>query len=161
MTHRTILICGLSRSGKTTQALKLIDRLQLNNHGAIQYCQQYVNCQHINGDDLRKKFNDWDFSRTGRLRQAERVNCQIDLTSDYTIIDIIAPLIEQRKAINPDFIIWMDTLQIDFYNGSIPFEEVKHPRLFRITNHKIDRTDFIVSILQDHNIYNSGFWFQT
>ena len=50
-----ILIFGLPGSGKTTFAKKLIDG---------------KNIPHFNADDIRKLFEDWDFTENGRRRQA-------------------------------------------------------------------------------------------
>ena len=53
-----ILIMGLPGSGKTTLALKLSKKLK---------------AKWLNADKIRKKFNDWDFSKEGRIRQAKRM----------------------------------------------------------------------------------------
>ena len=53
-----ILIIGLPGSGKTTLANALKKRLK---------------AEWLNADKVRKKYNDWDFSRTGVLRQAKRM----------------------------------------------------------------------------------------
>ena len=55
---KKILIMGLPGSGKTTLAKDLTKEL---------------NADWINADDIRKKFNDWDFSKTGVLNQAKRM----------------------------------------------------------------------------------------
>ena len=55
-----ILIMGLPGSGKTTLASYLVPMLK---------------AKWLNADQIRKKYNDWDFSNRGRLRQAKE--CQI------------------------------------------------------------------------------------
>ena len=57
-----ILVFGLPGSGKTTFARQLA-----------------VNMAYFNADEIRKMFNDWDFSMEGRLRQAERMYCLANL----------------------------------------------------------------------------------
>ena len=49
---------GLPGSGKTTLSKQLAKRLGSNI---------------LNADQIRKKFNDWDFSDEGRIRQAKRM----------------------------------------------------------------------------------------
>ena len=67
---------------------------------------------HLNADEIRKHFDDWDFSEEGRLRQADRMK----RFSDYIIqekisplADFVCPLEKTRKILKPDIIIWMDT----------------------------------------------------
>ena len=55
---KKILIIGLPGAGKTTLAHALNRRLKAN---------------WLNADEIRKKFNDWDFSKKGVLRQAKRM----------------------------------------------------------------------------------------
>ncbi len=97
-----ILIMGLPGSGKTTLASKLT---------------QILNARWINADKVRKKFNDWDFSRQGVLRQAKRMGDLADSFQEKIIIaDFICPYEDGRKLFNPDYIIWMDTIQ----KGRVP-----------------------------------------
>ena len=58
VTLTKILIIGLPGSGKTTLAKELSKR---------------INAQWLNADKVRKKYNDWDFSKKGVLRQAKRM----------------------------------------------------------------------------------------
>ena len=58
MKIKKILITGLPGSGKTTLASKL---------------NKLLKAKWINADQIRRKFNDWDFSPNGILRQAKRM----------------------------------------------------------------------------------------
>jgi adenylylsulfate kinase len=53
-----ILIFGLPGSGKSTFAKKLIADKKI---------------AYFNADEVRKMFNDWDFTEAGRIRQAQRM----------------------------------------------------------------------------------------
>ena len=66
---------GLPGSGKTylAQALKAY----LEEHGEMDYARALsepidTRCQvtWFNADEVRKKYNDWDFSNDGRIRQS-------------------------------------------------------------------------------------------
>ena len=87
---------GLPGAGKTTLAQALQARL---------------NCAWLNADVIRKKYNDWDFSVEGRVRQSQRMREQADLvSSNYVIADFIAPLKQMRDIYAADYVIWMDTV---------------------------------------------------
>ena len=93
---KRILIMGLPGAGKTTLAQALQARL---------------NCAWLNADVIRKKYNDWDFSVEGRVRQSQRMREQADLvSSNYVIADFIAPLKQMRDIYAADYVIWMDTI---------------------------------------------------
>ena len=53
-----ILIMGLPGSGKTTLAKKVVHLLKAD---------------WLNADKIRGKYNDWDFSREGIIRQVKRI----------------------------------------------------------------------------------------
>ena len=103
-----ILICGLSGSGKTTLAKALEEKLEY--------------CFHLNADEVREKYNDWDFSPEGRIRQAKRMSSLADeLLYDrylYVICDFICPTSETRELVSPDYIIYMDTIDKSIYEDT-------------------------------------------
>ena len=74
---KKILIIGLPGSGKTTLAKLLAKRL-----GA----------KWLNADKVRKKFNDWDFSKIGILRQSKRMEKETRKykKNNYVVADFIS-----------------------------------------------------------------------
>ena len=94
-----ILIFGLPGSGKTTLAKPFAELV-----GGI----------HINADEIRSRYNDWDFSMEGRMRQAQRMRHLSDgvvLAGKIAVTDFVCPTEEARKAFDPDFTVWMDTIK--------------------------------------------------
>jgi|TARA_B100001939_G_C16403978_1_gene389519 adenylylsulfate kinase len=96
---KKILIMGLPGAGKTTLAEKLVKK---------------IDAIWINADEVRRKYNDWDFSNEGRLRQANRMK---SLANDalnqkkHVVVDFVCPTPETRNDFNPDFLIWVDTIK--------------------------------------------------
>lgn len=94
---KVILIMGLPGSGKTYLANEVKKLLP--------------DVMHLNGDVVRQKFNDWDFSPEGRIRQANRMRTLAsESTNEYVVIDFICPLPQMRDIISPDMIVWVDTI---------------------------------------------------
>ena len=90
---------GLPGSGKTTLAIKL---------------SKILKAKLLNADKIRKKFNDWDFSKKGRISQAKRlakISQKFEKKGFLVVADFICPNPETRKLFNSDFIIWMDTIK--------------------------------------------------
>jgi hypothetical protein len=112
-----ILIMGLPGSGKTYLAGALKKYLEEN--GEISYGRALnehignMNCEvtWFNADDIRRKYNDWDFSQDGRIRQSIRMfQFSMEAGGDYVICDFVAPLVEQRNNFKADWTIWVDTI---------------------------------------------------
>jgi len=101
-----ILIMGLPGSGKTTLASKLVPLLK---------------AKWLNNDEVRKAANDWDFSAEARNRQAKRM---AGFAEKYTkpghhvVADFICPTPEARKLFNPDYIVWVDTIEKGKYEDT-------------------------------------------
>ena len=101
MTQR-ILIMGLPGAGKTTLAAKLQEFL-INNHKTVTW---------LNADEIRKKYDDWDFSVEGRIRQSIRMRELADKSkSNFVICDFVAPLWSMRVNYAADWTIWVDTIR--------------------------------------------------
>ena len=111
-----VLIYGLPSTGKSTLAEQLNNRL---------------NFDRLNGDILREKYNDWDFSIEGRLRQAVRVR---DLCQKNTLVDIVCPLTEMHDIINADFTILMDTNPDIKYQNTFDLFQKQEQNNIVITN---------------------------
>jgi adenylylsulfate kinase len=94
-----ILICGLPGSGKTTLAEPLAELL-----GAVW----------INADQVRKRYDDWDFTPEGRIRQAQRMRHLSDgvvMAGKVAVTDFVAPTEKARAEFDADYVVWMDTIE--------------------------------------------------
>lgn len=117
MTQR-ILIMGLPGSGKTTLAGALKRYLEANGTVSMSRAEMLpmpsdgAQVTWFNADDVRRKYNDWDFSREGRIRQSIRMfQFSMEAVGEYVICDFVAPLVEMRNNFKADWTIWMDTIR--------------------------------------------------
>jgi len=93
-----ILIFGLPGSGKSTLAEPFADLL-----GGVW----------INADKVREKYNDWDFTPEGRIRQAQRMKHLADgvvMSGKIAVADFVCPTEQARLEFDPDYTVWMDTI---------------------------------------------------
>jgi len=94
-----ILIFGLPGSGKTTLAKPFAELI-----GGV----------HINADEVRKRYDDWDFTPEGRIRQAQRMRHLSDgvvMAGKVAVADFVCPTEQARQEFNPDYTVWMDTIK--------------------------------------------------
>ena len=106
MKPKVILVMGLPGAGKTTLSMIL---------------KKNLNAKYLNADEVRKKFNDWDFSIPGRERQAKRMKklAQEYVSNGKTVIaDFICPTLKTRSDFNADFVIFMDTIEAGRYDDT-------------------------------------------
>ena len=110
MTPQRILVMGLPGAGKTYLAQHIVDYLQ----------QEKKKVGWLNADDVRKKYNDWDFSTEGRIRQSHRMRELADAMTDvdYVICDFVAPLVEMRNNFKADWTVWVDTIDKGRYEDT-------------------------------------------
>ncbi len=106
----------------------------------------------FNADDIRKKYNDWDFTNAGRIRQSLRMfQFAVECTGEFVICDFVAPLVEMRNNFKADWTIWVDTIKEGRYEDTnkafIPPEQYD----FRVTEQDCEKwAEFIGShILAD------------
>lgn len=105
---------GLPGSGKTylANALKKYLEDSISNVNAETLSKSHHTVEWLNADDVRKKYNDWDFSHEGRIRQSIRMRELADsFFNDFVIADFVAPLVEMRNNFKADWTIWMDTIE--------------------------------------------------
>lgn len=123
---------GLPGSGKTYFAERLKKYLEdngdimkiapnniLNYEGIPDHKLLKVSVDWFNADEIRKRFNDWDFSREGRIRQSLRMfEFAVKCTGEFAICDFVAPLPEMRHNFKADWTIWMDTIDAGRYEDT-------------------------------------------
>jgi len=103
VTFKRILVFGLPGSGKTTFSKKLL----------------LPNMDYYNADEIRKKFNDWDFSIAGRKLQSVRMlSMTVDskMNKRHSIADFVAPFDKKRQSY--DIKIWMNTISESKYKDT-------------------------------------------
>jgi len=144
-----ILVMGLPGSGKTYLAQALKAYLESNSsiknmpaHRMQDTVPASYKCSvdWFNADDIRKRFNDWDFSKEGRIRQSLRMaEFALKSTGDYVICDFVAPLVEMRNNFKADWTVWVDTIDQGRFDDTnkafIPPKEYD----FRITEQNAEK----------------------
>ena len=144
MTAQRILIMGLPGAGKTYMAQALKQHLEshsvLFHPSAETVHSSQARVEWFNADDVRKRFNDWDFSQEGRIRQSHRMRELADKSQcDFVIVDFVAPLTEMRYNFKADWIIWMDTIEAGRYEDTNRMFVPPEFYDFRITEQAADK----------------------
>ena len=154
---------GLPGSGKTYLATALKRYLETNSSIKTMPMYRSVNMEHtpvtyssqvdwFNADEIRKRYNDWDFSREGRIRQSLRMaEFAVKCTGDYVICDFVAPLPEQRFNFKADWTIWMDTIDAGRYEDTNQAFLPPDVYDFRITEQNADHW---AEFIGDHILAN-------
>jgi len=140
-TVKRILIMGLPGAGKTYLAKQLRD--QLTAHGKT--------VGWLNADEVRKHYNDWDFSRDGRIRQSLRMRDLADESNtDYCIVDFVAPLVEMRNNFKADWTIWVDTIDAGRFEDTNKMFIPPEVYDFRVTEQNAEKWgEFIADHISD------------
>ena len=153
-----ILIMGLPGSGKTYMAEALKKYLELHGTMSMYSAEQLpvtgfnAKVTWFNADDVRRKYNDWDFSNDGRIRQSIRMfQFSIDAGGDYVICDFVAPLVEMRNNFKADWTIWMDTIDEGRFEDTNKMFVPPEVYDFRITEKNAEKwAEFVGSHIIDN-----------
>jgi len=138
-----ILVMGLPGSGKTFFSSELKNFLESNGKTV----------KWFNADEVRKISNDWDFSYEGRIRQSHRMYnlAETNKSYDFVICDFVAPILEMRNNLKPDWVIWMDTIEKGRFEDT---NKLFHPPEiydFRITEQNAGKwSEFVGTHLLDN-----------
>ena len=148
-----ILVMGLPGSGKTyfARQLKIYleangDLMKLNPDRMLSYDgvpgpytdRVFVNW--FNADEIRRRFNDWDFSKEGRIRQSLRMlEFALTATGEFVICDFVAPLTEMRNNFKADWVVWMDTIDAGRYEDTNQMFVPPETYDFRITEQNAEK----------------------
>jgi len=148
---KKILIMGLPGSGKTFLATALKKYLEENSNVNTMPLDRMLNLElppiaytskvdWFNADEIRKRFNDWDFSKEGRIRQSLRMaEFALKSSGDFVICDFVAPLVEMRNNFKADWTVWMDTIDQGRFDDTnkafIPPEQYD----FRVTEQNAEK----------------------
>lgn len=123
---------GLPGSGKTYLAERLAKSLR---------------AVHLNADRVRATINtDLKFSVEDRIEHARRMGWMAQLIKESgitAIADFICPIEETRKAFNPDFIIWMNTIAAGRYEDTNRMFVPPTNANVILTNHDYDIKDIV------------------
>jgi hypothetical protein len=102
----------------------------------------------LNADEVRRHFNDWDFSREGRIRQSLRMRELADTSNTtYCIVDFVAPLPEMRHNFKSDWTIWIDTIESGRFEDTNKMFVEPDVYDFRITEQNAEKW---VQFVTDH-----------
>jgi hypothetical protein len=139
-----ILVMGLPGSGKTYFADHLKQYLEAHSdfyHSESESLfDSRATVERFNADEVRQRFNDWDFSQDGRIRQSHRMRELAGKSwADFVVVDFVAPLAEMRHNFKADWTIWMDTIDagrfVDTNRMFVPPEVYD----FRITEQRAEK----------------------
>jgi adenylylsulfate kinase len=111
----TILVRGLPGSGKTSFCNDLLD----NGH----FTEDDIT--HYNADNIRSASLDFNFDAEARIRQAKRMSAFANTCStQFALLDFVCPTKETIDIVNPDVIIYCDTIDESRYSDTnLVFQE--------------------------------------
>lgn len=136
-----ILVMGLPGSGKTTLATVLAEKLSAT---------------YFNADEVRKMFNDWDFSDAGRMRQAYRMRDLCGMTdTQHTIADFVCPTEQTREIFSPEFVVFMNTIDTGRFEDTNRIFEAPE-KVNVLVNEWIDpntQADIIIEQIKKMNVH--------
>ena len=136
-----ILVMGLTGSGKTTLAKRLVEMF---------------NAVWLNADEVRKQADDWDFSEEGRKRQSLRMWTFAEEAIEknrHVVADFICPTEKTREDFDADYTVWMDTIKEGRFEDTNKIFVPPTKYDFRVKHMDADMFAFLIKqdITEKHN----------
>ena len=104
---KIILVFGLPDSGKTTLSNYLLRE------------EAFTNTEYIKDDEVRRKYNDGDYSITGQIRQAEIIyKLATQSAKEYALCDFVCPIAGVRNLYKDSYKIYMNTIKACKFDGA-------------------------------------------
>lgn len=153
---KKILIMGLPGAGKTYFAEKLKKYLEENIWSYIDNTKapkkDAAAVKWFNADEVRKLYDDWDFSLQGRIRQSKRMYELAEASEEeYVICDFVAPLQEMRNNFKADWVVWIDSIDKGRFEDTNKMFDPPDVYDFRITEQNAEKWSEFVG---DHILQN-------
>lgn len=143
---KIILVFGLPGSGKTTFCKHLIKEME------------GISVVHLNADEIRAQYNDWDFSMEGRIRQAKRMRDLADKQdSEYVLCDFVCPINKVRRELFKDcYNVFLNTINKSRFEDTNKIFE--YPQLdtvnFEIHDfHRIKYSAHVISAILQYQLF--------
>lgn len=151
-----ILIMGLPGAGKTYFAEKLKKYIEENIWSYVDTTKppkkDAAAVKWFNADEVRKLYDDWDFSLQGRIRQSKRMYELAEASDEeYVICDFVAPLQEMRNNFKADWVVWIDTIEKGRFEDTNKMFDPPDVYDFRITEQNAEKWSEFVG---DHILQN-------
>ena len=139
-----ILICGLPGSGKSTLAEPFA---------------KLIGGNWINADQVRTRYNDWDFSPEGRIRQAQRMKHLSDgvvMAGRIAVADFVCPTEAARAEFGADYTVWMDTITEGRYEDTNAMFEKPVDVNYHVNSWFNDTHAQLVKVVQNYMLAQQG-----
>ena len=139
-----ILIFGLPGSGKSTLAEPFAN---------------LINGHWVNADQVRKQYDDWDFSLEGRLRQAQRMRYICDgivRAGGTAIADFVCPTAKARREFDADYTVWMDTIEEGRFEDTNAMFEKPANYDYHVKKWFTDTPHQLMEVVQNYMLKQAG-----
>ena len=113
----------------------------------------------INADKVREKYNDWDFSLEGRLRQSQRMKFLSDgvvMAGKIAVADFVCPTQKARKEFSADYTVWMDTIKEGRFDDTNKIFETPNNVDYHVAKWFNNTHEQLLNVVQNYMLIKEG-----
>lgn len=104
---KIILVFGLPSSGKSALCNYVLKE------------ESFKDTEYIKDDEIRRKYNDGDYSVKGQIRQAEIIyKIAYESQKEYALCDFVCPIASVRNLFKDSYKIYMNTIKSCRFEGA-------------------------------------------